>query len=725
MTLNSLNNKWTLFLTAALLCTACGRGGRSSSGVVLPQPDPDQVGPTAQIYFPATRSTTDRNEVTVSGNAFDPSGIASLSVNGVATTTHDRYANWTAQVPLVPGENTLAITTSDMLGNLTFLSSAAVIEFSGPFLSQVRDIRIPVSGSEAFVVDSKIDALVGIDLTSGHRRELSGPGRGTGPAFRNPKSISPYAAGSRALVLDRGTLSVFDVDLVTGDRVERFLNSQLTGASYQFAQSIALDAASQRLFVTVAPPAAAESGIYQIDMVSGATAPLSTAALGGGPAFSKPNGSDFAPSLGRLFVVDETLTALFSVNTTDGARTVVANAFIGEGPVLITPRSPRFDAVAGVVYLVDSGLNALVSVDLLTGDRTAISDATHGNGPPLEGAIAMELDPALSRALVTLEDAVIAIDLFTGDRVRQSGTQTGSGPDLQSITNAYGHLRNGTIVVQGSDPANLPPGFDLSVVSVVNGNRDVIASSSSGTGVEVLQQYSFECNRLLTSAVALGRVLISGQPKLAVYTINLSNSDRTLHYVFPNAPVVPDAADIEFDGTNSMAFVSFQDQIWKVQLKLGTAELLSGPGAGFGPELLNVRRMVLDLAIGRLLITDLGHGAVMQVDLVTGERGFVSGPLTGSGPLGGTIHAIDIDARRRTVVFTDRGNRSVYVAPIQTGKRRLLFAGDAADQLFPSDIPADVVLDEDHNVVYVIFGGELNAIVMVEMTTLDRVLISR
>jgi hypothetical protein len=50
----------------------------------------------------------------VSGTAFDPAGVASLSVNGIAASTSDGFAHWTVNLPLAPGGgNAVSVSATD------------------------------------------------------------------------------------------------------------------------------------------------------------------------------------------------------------------------------------------------------------------------------------------------------------------------------------------------------------------------------------------------------------------------------------------------------------------------------------------------------------------------------------------------------------------------------------------------------------------------------------
>ncbi|MBU6302827.1 MAG: sulfatase-like hydrolase/transferase [Verrucomicrobia bacterium] len=75
---------------------------------------PDAQNPVVTLTAPANGITTSQTTVNVQGTASDSlSGVVSVMVNGVAATTADNYANWSATVPLAIGTNTLTATVTD------------------------------------------------------------------------------------------------------------------------------------------------------------------------------------------------------------------------------------------------------------------------------------------------------------------------------------------------------------------------------------------------------------------------------------------------------------------------------------------------------------------------------------------------------------------------------------------------------------------------------------
>ncbi len=73
----------------------------------------DSIPPTLTIASPAPDTTIHTPNITVAGTAFDASGIASVTVNDMqATGTGD----WSAEVILTEGENTITVIATDGTG---------------------------------------------------------------------------------------------------------------------------------------------------------------------------------------------------------------------------------------------------------------------------------------------------------------------------------------------------------------------------------------------------------------------------------------------------------------------------------------------------------------------------------------------------------------------------------------------------------------------------------
>ena len=138
---------------------AINSGGSNSSATwsfTTVQPPPDTQGPNLTISSPSSGSTVTSSTITVSGTASDSglgnSGISSVTVNGASASggsaSGANTANWSAQVTLNVGSNTITVVAKDGSSNLNPTQQQITITYNpndtqGPNLT----ISSPSSGS--------------------------------------------------------------------------------------------------------------------------------------------------------------------------------------------------------------------------------------------------------------------------------------------------------------------------------------------------------------------------------------------------------------------------------------------------------------------------------------------------------------------------------------------------------------------------------------------------
>ncbi len=81
----------------------------------------------------------------------------------------------------------------------------------------VQDVA--VTPGEAVVTDSSTRTVYGFNTTSGTRREISGPDAGIGTELQSPVSIALDPATGTLFVVDNGLFAVMAIEPVSGDRV--------------------------------------------------------------------------------------------------------------------------------------------------------------------------------------------------------------------------------------------------------------------------------------------------------------------------------------------------------------------------------------------------------------------------------------------------------------------------------------------------------------------------
>ena len=96
-----------------------------------------EVRPHLTITSPANGATVTSSPVTVTGTAGSSSGVKSVTVNGVTATLYG--GNWSATVPLTPGENTLTATMTPKYGSTEIASVTVTYAGAAAHVTLVSD----------------------------------------------------------------------------------------------------------------------------------------------------------------------------------------------------------------------------------------------------------------------------------------------------------------------------------------------------------------------------------------------------------------------------------------------------------------------------------------------------------------------------------------------------------------------------------------------------------
>lgn len=113
-----------------------------------------------------------------------------------------------------------------------------------------------------------------------------------------------------------------------------------------------------------------------------------------------------------------------------------------------------------------------------------------------------------------------------------------------------------------------------------------------------------------------------------------------------------------------------------VDVASARGELVSGSGLGAGPELDRPADVALDLASGRLFVTDIGLNALLEVDPASGDRWVISDAATGTGQPFTTPGAVELDLARGRAFVLDSSFGDLFEVDLASGDRTLL-ASDA------------------------------------------------
>lgn len=291
----------------------------------------DTTAPTVTIDFPTKTSVSNAPTAWIRGRAEDDySTVSAITVNGVAATTTDNFATWTAEVNLTASQaNTITVTSQDSEGN-TNTQAAEISVLQGNIENAFPNDQIDFDGgamaydaaNERLIVrDYNHTSLLALDIHTSEQTVLSGPATpNTDNAFSAIKDIVVDQANNRALVLDSTLLSIIAVDLTTGART---------------------------LLSTPTQP----------DPIN---------------KFVTPVALELDVDRNRLYITDQGLDAIIWMNLDTGGRTVLSSLLVPNADTQITdPTVMGVDSGNNTLYVTaNEPQEKLYKVDLTTGERT-------------------------------------------------------------------------------------------------------------------------------------------------------------------------------------------------------------------------------------------------------------------------------------------------------------------------------------------------------------------
>lgn len=361
--------------------------------------------------FPGVSSFTSADSVTVRGKASDQTGIKTLTVNDLAVTTSNQWADWQIKIAaLKNGMNTLVVKAEDTLGQIT--ETTLKIEKQIPMFAPALT-ALDVERNRFFIYDASLKAIFGVDMTTGERSILTQYKEGDEIAITEPTAMIYDATKDRLLLSQYQTT-----------RVEGF------SASY-LGNIIAINPTSGLRSVFV-------SGAILID--------ISTPSL----SLRKPISLTIDPDTRTLYVLDEKAgfirndggqlvfdVAVLKYSLDDAAPTFtrVSDNQINKEEPLVGSLNLRFDTQSKKL-IVDSQFGSeydsnnnpvaswfgIYSIDPATGTRTAISgknvhtDTNYGFKILTQGDFFVDGGYAYYNDLSANPRRVLKVNLATGER---------------------------------------------------------------------------------------------------------------------------------------------------------------------------------------------------------------------------------------------------------------------------------------------------------------------
>ena len=379
---------------------------------VTTEPGDPANAPVASILSPLDNATVNASRILVTGQASDPDGIAEILVNGEPATSNDGFLNWTANVPLVFGANTITVSTADTYLNINATAGVISIDNLAVGLVAPIDIAVDEAGSRVLVLDRQSRALIEIDMATSAQAVLSDsvtPNDLT--PFTSPQRIALNAAGNKAWIIDRGYEDLIVVDLVTGSRSLLVdTTSADPGISLVDARDITIDEISNNALLLVGNlnSNVNDTQIVSVDLANGARSILSNETI--------PNADN---PLGFLFdemsiVFDRVGFRLIVLQPGDSVAvdplTGLRSVFSDWG--FSSAIDATLDYPGNRVLILSRVNSTLYTAALANGDVESLWSVHHGGNPQR-----IALDSPNDRALIlyTSRSEVFAFDMVTGD----------------------------------------------------------------------------------------------------------------------------------------------------------------------------------------------------------------------------------------------------------------------------------------------------------------------
>ncbi|MBI5433896.1 MAG: hypothetical protein HZA52_13780 [Planctomycetes bacterium] len=680
------------------------------------------------LHFPPADTATDATTSHVTGSATDPDGVAWVRVAGIAATSADGFAHWTAEVPIALGHEQLVVATADRAGNVELHAASVVIENSGPFLLFASAFARDAQSGLFYAADRTSRSIIEIDPVTGWRRTVSSATLGHGAPLTNPQGLAILQSGQSLLVADDPD-ELIRVDLATGDRTVITSGGIGSGTSMLHPRAVDYVPALGRAFVMTQQP----DRIISVDVNTGARAVLTSSTVGGGVPYKALAGLAYDAGAKRFYAVDRLERRLLAIDELTGFRTTISDPLVGTGPTFGTVYGVEFDAQHARVLVVDSVTDAVLAVDVTTGDRTTIastSAGTSGGAYDAENCAQRLLADANGGTVQALQfDGIESIDLATSQHTWLTSNARGLGqaPRMMPATSRpVRDTRNERFLVSCQPEVR----WQLLSVDPLTGDRADLPVDDSVTTLRFPGGVAFESRSglvVLQREVTYGSYVLVGLDPITGATVDLSTPDAFI------------STQLALDPHGERVFLSNYDRVVAFDGQSQQWSTVSSSSVGTGPALVWLNGLTYDAVHDVLYATEEQSTAqVLTIDPTTGARTTIASKTVGSGPVPLVPRGTALDLARNRLIVADGGWDALLAIDLTTLERRVLTKtgdGKAVDPLGQSarDVgtgptffePLGIDLDAERNVAYVTQYFPLEGVSCVELGSGDRVLISR
>jgi hypothetical protein len=445
--------------------------------------------------------------------------------------------------------------------------------------------------------------------------------------------------------------------------------------------------------------------------------------------------------------------ALFSINPETGVLNFI------DLPDFENPADSDADSVYQLELSVDDGNGASDSLNITV-------TVTDGNDPPRfisPGSIAVPENSIDTGYIASAEDengdpitfglsggadqALFKIDPFSGmlsfnkgrdfehpadadmnnEYMVQISANDGNGGTaihdvVVSITNVDRQL-----VVQVSYPTpNADFGGNVSQTTVTGNIVDLEGGVVGLDDVDWINVNGFSATQFLDNP---GRWSVNIPVASPEHTINVlaqwsDGLTENVSFNVNNRILITDPESIDIDVGENRAIVvdKNMDALISIDLATGDNSIISGVGAGIGPDLRNPRSVVLHADTGSALVVDDGLIGLLSIDLASGDRTVISSnDGFGVGPGFRSPGFVALNSSNSGVFVMNRATLALISVDLATGNRALV--SDSETGGGPEFYPWGMAQE--------IYGGQvlitdlfLNALLAIDISSGDRRIVS-
>lgn len=510
--------------------------------------------------------------------------------------------------------------------NLTTRARAIVADTTNPniALEGPYGLAVNLTTQTAYVADRVGRKIVAIDLKTGLRTLVSSATRGDGPAFGILDDLVLDTERNRVLVAttDVNVLTpnkIVAIDLTTGDRSELRGPGLGTGLAF-LIKGLAIDTANSRALVSDN----ISRQLVAVDLNSGNRSPLPSG--GTSSLLRSPDSLVVNPADNVIYVGDSLRNTVVEINTQTGAHRHASDDVSGSGPIFGFVQDI---GIAGTdIFALETDPFRIIRYDSTTGTRTVAVENTAGASFAVAEAYQLATDPANRRLFITgrrrnqTAASILSFNLANNSRrivltSFSSLARDHTDPVISSLLYDAGSDRLFTFVPFLYDPANVLDMDSVWSINPTNGAGRQLVGANATLRLAADQT---------AGALDLGRGVLYAHDQLTgrILRINATTgATAEAAMLTTGSPNLGKSSGLAVDTALNRAYVGDADTNTLYEV------VVNGPQSGARTESSSISRgrgpstptfYALSTGNGVVWVFDVGRYALMAIDPISGDR---------------------------------------------------------------------------------------------------------